>query len=232
MRSERSYMSILVISLGLCLIAFPLVKTFVVFPYMVEKEQSRVLSLKYGDYLDNKRSSEQRKGLFDYSKIRSLGMLDFEAKADRSLVIGEIIIPSIETHLPIFTGTENESLKVGAGTMKPKQIMGEGNYALAGHNTENTSQLFSSIEDIVYGERIVVTDKKTAYIYRAVSKDVVLPERLDIIEDREGRKLITLVSCYSTDGSDRIVITGELLKTVEYKNLGEFLKMEVEDWDI
>lgn len=49
-------------------------------------------------------------------------------------VLGKISVPSVGVELPIGKGIGEGVLNQGAGTMKPDQKMGEGNYSLAGHH--------------------------------------------------------------------------------------------------
>ena len=68
--------------------------------------------------------------------------------AQKLPVIGGIAIPEVEINLPIFKGLDNVNLFYGAGTMKPDQRMGEGNYSLASHHiftAENASQMLFSL---------------------------------------------------------------------------------------
>lgn len=42
----------------------------------------------------------------------------------------------------------------------------EGNYALAGHTTDNSSLLFTPLHHIKYGDSIYLTDSVNIYIYK------------------------------------------------------------------
>ena len=82
---------------------------------------------------------------FDFAAVKSV---DFQSVLSNQFdsqplpVIGGIAIPELNINLPIFKGVGNTSLLYGAGTMKGDQVMGEGNYTLAGHNmTGFTSDL-------------------------------------------------------------------------------------------
>lgn len=67
---------------------------------------------------------------FDFAAVRSV---DFQSVLANQLnrqplpVIGGIAIPDLGVNLPIFRGVGNTSLLYGAGTMKPDQVMGQGN---------------------------------------------------------------------------------------------------------
>lgn len=50
--------------------------------------------------------------------------------------------------------------------------------------------------------------------------EVVEPERIDVIDDRPGENILTLVSCYISDGSDHIIVNGKLVEEMKYEELG------------
>ncbi|SES08341.1 class A sortase [Salipaludibacillus aurantiacus] len=221
---------ILIVLTGLILVLWQPLNNHVISPYIIGQAQEEVLSLSYEDYERNRETLERRieteseEELFDYGSVESLDSLSVRIDIDHEFAIGNILIPSVDVHLPILMGTNDETLKAGIGTMKADQEMGKGNYALAGHNSRNPSQLFAPIRNIEEGEEIIVTDKNNVYIYEKVSSEVVMPDRTDVINDVEGEELVTLVSCYSDDGSDRIIITGELVDVLDYENVAEFLE--------
>ena len=49
------------------------------------------------------------------------------------MLFGAIAIPKVNLYLPILLGLSDDSLSTGAGTMRKNQVMGQGNYPLAGH---------------------------------------------------------------------------------------------------
>ena len=115
-------------------------------------------------------------------------------------------------NLPIFKGVGNTSLLYGAGTMKADQVMGEGNYTLAGHNmtgfTSDLSILFTPLEKAKAGMSIYVTDKNNVYQYKIDKIDVVTPEHVEVLNDTPGKKEITLVTCADAEATHRIIVHG------------------------
>ena len=140
-------------------------------------------------------------GNFDFDSVKSISseaVLASQWDAQKLPVIGGIAIPEVEINLPIFKGLDNVNLFYGAGTMKPDQKMGEGNYSLASHHiftAENASQmLFSPLVNAKAGMKIYLTDKDKVYTYEITEVKRVTPDRVDEIEDRDGVKEITLDS--------------------------------------
>ncbi|QKS72619.1 class A sortase [Paenalkalicoccus suaedae] len=165
---------------------------------------------------DDPSTIETSEDMFDFSIIQSLDTLSFSYNPSLETVIATISAPSVGMHLPIYYGTTNEHLAVGAATMKPDQRLGvEGTYALAGHNSRNSSALFAPIRSLEDGAEIIISDGRDTYIYRKFASEVVTPDRVDVINDRPGNSLLALVSCYSADGSDRIIVYAEFVEKVE-----------------
>ena len=154
-------------------------------------------------------------GNFDFDSVKAISseaVLASQWNAQKLPVIGGIAIPEVEINLPIFKGLDNVNLFYGAGTMKPDQKMGEGNYSLASHHiftAENASQmLFSPLVNAKAGMKIYLTDKEKVYTYEITEVKRVTPDRVDEIEDRTGVREITLVTCVDYNETERIIVKG------------------------
>lgn len=162
-------------------------------------------------------------GNFDFDSVKAISseaVLSAQWDAQQLPVIGGIAIPEVEINLPIFKGLDNVNLFYGAGTMKPNQKMGEGNYSLASHHiftAENASQmLFSPLVNAKEGMKIYLTDKEKVYTYVIREVKHVTPDRVDEIEDREGVKEITLVTCVDYNATERIIVKGDFKEMKSY----------------
>lgn len=162
-------------------------------------------------------------GNFDFDSVKAVSseaVLSAQWDAQKLPVIGGIAVPEVEINLPIFKGLDNVNLFYGAGTMKPNQKMGEGNYALASHHiftAENASQmLFSPLANAKSGMKIYLTDKDKVYTYEIREVKHVTPDRVDEIEDREGINEITLVTCVDYNATERIIVKGDLKEIKPY----------------
>lgn len=193
------------------------------YEHWLKKNQTALTELTSDEIAKNTekiQNVDEEKDLFDYSAIENIDnsftMPDINPYKMEN-AIGVITIPSVNLEQPILYGTTNENLLMGATTMKPHQKMGEGNYALAGHNHNTRPVLFQPIRDAKIGADIYITDKKKVYHYKMIKREIVEPERVDVIKDVKGKKLITLVSCYAKDGSNRIIVTGELEDVTDFK---------------
>lgn len=193
----------------------------VIYEKWINNNQEEILESMSKDKIKENLASLEKadKEFFDYEAIKNIDGF-VPPKVDISKLdnaVGVITIPSVNLEQPILYGTTNENLLLGATTMKPEQKMGEGNYTLAGHNHHSKPVLFQPIRNVENGDKIYVTDKEKVYTYKVVGKEVVEPTRVDVLNDVEGKTLITLVSCYAKDGSNRIIVTGELFEVKDYE---------------
>lgn len=158
--------------------------------------------------------TEHKKGNFNYDAVKPVDTKDVAkaATTDAAGSIGKIAIPQINLHLPIFYGLAQNNLMRGAGTMKPNEQMGEGNYSLAGHHMEDNNILFGPLANLKVGAKIYITNGQNVYTYKSTQKVVVNEDQVQWINDVPGQKLITLVTCASgkLGETNRIIIRGEL----------------------
>lgn len=191
---------------GLLLIFHQQVET-----YLVSNDTKQVLQQPM------KRENAQsmgKKPTYNYDEIKSVGFADV-VKAQRHRnknvdYIGKIAIPSVHILLPIIEGVTNQSMSVGAGTMKPGQQMGKGNYALASHNMNDYKTLFSPLLNIQKGAKIYLTNGTETFIYKVNRKEYINPNQVDVIDDEQGKTEITLITC-SMDGKQRLLVQGNLV---------------------
>ena len=172
--------------------------------------------------------NKETEGNFDFDSVKSISseaVLAAQWDAQQLPVIGGIAIPEVEINLPIFKGLDNVNLFYGAGTMKANQKMGESNYSLASHHiftAENASQmLFSPLVNAKAGMKIYLTDKDKVYTYEIREVKHVTPDRVDEIEDRDGIKEITLVTCVDYDATERIIVKGDFKEVKAYSETSD-----------
>lgn len=156
---------------------------------------------------------------FDFNEAQTLSIWDvMNAQLNRKdiIVLGSIVTPTVDMQLPIVKGVGKYSLAVGAGTMKPNQKMGEGNYALASHYFENRKEiLFSPLYNTNIGDVIYITDKEYVYAYTITKKEVIKATDVEIIDDVPGKTLLTLITC-ANDGVDRLAVIAEFKEKLPF----------------
>lgn len=151
---------------------------------------------------------------FDFEDVKDLSLQDvLKAQMNSGDIhsIGTLSVPEVDLQLPILYGISNTNLAIGAGTLKKNMKLGEGNYALAGHNMNNNTTLFSPLTKAKKGMLMYTTDYKRAYTYKITKIFIIQPTQVDVIEDKKDQRLLTLVTC-NYDGSKRMIVQGEYVR--------------------
>ncbi|MDC2866915.1 MULTISPECIES: class A sortase [unclassified Bacillus (in: firmicutes)] len=161
---------------------------------------------------------KQETKFVDASKINQPDLADVaNASLDKKQVIGRMSIPSIGLELPILNSSTEKNLLSGAATVKEKQEMGKGNYALAGHNMSKKGVLFSDISKLKKNDKVYVYDSENEYEYAVEQVTQVTPDKWEVVEDH-GKNEVTLITCTSVlDNSKRYVVSGNLVQTKKIK---------------
>lgn len=156
---------------------------------------------------------KQETKFIDASNIKQPDLADVaNASLDKNQVIGRIAIPSIGLELPILNSSTEKNLLSGAATVKEKQKMGKGNYALAGHNMSKKGVLFSDISKLKKNDKVYLYDSENEYEYAVQQVTEVTPDKWEVVEDH-GKNEVTLITCSSVlDNSKRYVVSGDLIQ--------------------
>ena len=95
--------------------------------------------------------------------------------------------------------------------------MGQGNYALAGHNMAHGSKiLFSPLYyHAKVGQKVYLTDLNRVYEYQITERKFIAATRVDVVQNTP-QKIITLVTCDAT-GANRLMIRGKFVKSMPFK---------------
>lgn len=199
-----------------CLIFIALL--FILSPWLTQAliEQKRI---QYSIY--NFTTEEIRENLILAESIE--GQSDIEAPdfgtvlanisdVKRKDVVGAIAISDLNLLLPVLNGTTTSNLMAGATTIKAGQVMGKGNYCLAGHHMKNNELLFGPLLQIKVGSLIQLSDKHTVYTYK-VTETKLVPETDIIVLEDESVPSVTLITCdiSGINTNNRFVVIGELV---------------------
>ncbi|MCI1290154.1 MAG: class A sortase [Lactobacillus sp.] len=160
------------------------------------------------------KKNQTKKGQFDFSKVKSMD----PAKAVRARVqevsaIAAMAVPSVKLYLPVCRGLSGANMATGGCTMRSDQVMGQGNYPLAGHYMTAKGALFSPLEQVKTGALVYLTDLQHVYTYRIYMKRVVDPSSVWLVNDTND-KIVTLITC-ADGGANRWAIRGNLIKTAK-----------------
>ncbi len=134
-------------------------------------------------------------------------------------VIGYIDIPAISVYLPVFEGTDAETLLAGIGLLEGSSLPvgGENTHAvLTGHTGLSSAKMFTDLTELELGDSFYfhVLGETLAYVVKEIT--VVEPDDTRLLWIREGRDLMTLVTCtpYGVN-SHRLYVTGERIEYTE-----------------
>lgn len=105
---------------------------------------------------------------------------------------GLLRIPAVNIEVPVFAGTEERHLTLGAGRIDgtPPLATG-GNTGLAAHR----DGYFRAVKDVSIDDAIFVETASGTYEYRIVKLFIVTPDAVQVL-DSTGRDSITIVTCY------------------------------------
>lgn len=214
----KKKLSIILILAGVLIFSLPAISSM-----LLEKNNE---SVKIDELSTQELEKNANKGAksYDQSKIEPIdinGVILNREKADMSMVVGQLVIPSINKNIAIFDGLENNSLMYGACTMKPNQKMGLGNYSLAGHYCKNDKVLFGGLFNIKNGDVIKLTNKKNIYEYETYKTMKVDDSRVDLINDGlinygDGKAIVSLMTCYKDEEGYRYFVVGKFKKLYPY----------------
>lgn len=113
-------------------------------------------------------------------------------------IMGYIQIPSINVNLPIYHGTDEAVLQVGAGhlTGTSLPIGGENTHsAISGHRGLPSARLFTDLDDLVEGDTFTVTVLDRVTTYKIDQIRIVLPEEVEGLSIERGKDYCTLITC-------------------------------------
>lgn len=165
--------------------------------------------------------NKNAKATYDFGQVKKLTMSNVaaaRANAKDLKIIGVISIPADDITLPISKGITNRNLALSAGTFRPDMKMGEGNYALAGHNMANLGSkvLFSPLYyKGKVGQMVYITNLKKVYVYKITQKQIISKYATQVVANTPNQRILTLITCDET-GTQRLMVRGQYIKTMDY----------------
>lgn len=140
-------------------------------------------------------------------------------------VMGRLRVPSIEVDLPIYHGTDDETLTKGIGHLEGTSLPVGGfsqHSVLTAHRGLPEATLFNDLDRVVIGDTFVVEVFGEVLTYQVVDTQVVDPGDSQAIVPVYGRDLVTLVTCTPLGiNTHRILVTGERVTPTPAKDLQE-----------
>ena len=130
-------------------------------------------------------------------------------------VDGILYIPSIDLELPILTNVTEKGLNKTCARVTNTGAPGCNNYCIMGHVMKNYGYIFNRLHEVRKGDIITVKARNYTYNYRVT--EIFVTEGLDmnILEDVEGKQIVTVFCCSYQVKNGRLVVRGEL-ETIHY----------------
>jgi sortase A len=127
-------------------------------------------------------------------------------------IMGHIEIEAIGVRLPIYHGTDDNVLQIGAGHIEWSSLPvgGPGTHSvITAHNGLPTSELFTKLDRLIYGDIFVLRVLGEELIYRVNQILVVEPSDTSALFIEDGMDYCTLITCTPyANNSHRLLVRG------------------------
>lgn len=140
-------------------------------------------------------------------------------------IMGYVEIPKISVNLPIYHGTENDSLERGIGHLLGSSLPvgGESTHTiLSGHSGMASQKMFTDLEQLTVGDVFYLYVLDETLAYQVVEINTVLPYDTSLLGIAPGEDLCTLVTCtpYGVN-THRLLVRGSRIPYEEAELLME-----------
>lgn len=218
-----SILAVITLIIGLTLLLYPTISN-----YFNSTKQRRAIynyvatveTISEEDYSDILEKATQYNAAIAASPPKLMELTDSQRAEYMSIldvtgtgVIGYISIPAADISLPVYHGTSEAVLQVGAGHLEGSSfpIAGDSVHTLiSGHRGLPSALLFTNLDMLEVGDTFTMHVLDEAYTYRIYDIETVLPSDLYSLNIQQGKDLCTLITCtpYGIN-SHRLLIHGE-----------------------
>ena len=141
---------------------------------------------------------------FVYSDLLNIG--------DEGLM-GRLRVPSVDIDLPIYHGTDDETLLKGVGHLQGTSLPVGGagtRTVLTAHRGLASATLFTNLDKVKKGDNFSIQVMDKVYLYQVFDIRVIAPEESEEVEAVAGEDEATLITCTPLGiNSHRILVTGK-----------------------
>jgi sortase A len=128
-------------------------------------------------------------------------------------MMARISIPSVHAELPVFHGTEEETLSRGVGHLfgSALPVGGESTHSvLTGHSGFVNATLFDHLDQVAKDDIFSIATLDETIYYQVDQILTVLPDETDALRKVQGKDYVTLVTCTPKGiNSHRLLVRGE-----------------------
>ncbi len=137
--------------------------------------------------------------------------------------MGTVEIPKIGVSLPIYHGTDAETLEKGVGHLRQTAlpIGGEGIHAvLTGHTGLPNAKMFDGLTKLEIGDKFYIHVLGETLVYEVDALNVVKPEEVELLDPVPGEDHVTLLTCtpYGVN-THRLLVRGVRIPYVEEERI-------------
>lgn len=125
-------------------------------------------------------------------------LAELNPSGEDGVPMGALSIPVIDSKLPVYHGTETETLHNGVGHLygSALPVGGEGTHSiLTAHTGLTTATLFDRLDEVEVGDAFYLDVMGEILKYEVDQITTVLPEEISDVQPVEGEDLVTLVTC-------------------------------------
>lgn len=133
----------------------------------------------------------------------------------------KFLVPSIDVYLPIYHGTDSESLEKGAGHLENSSLPvgGKGTHSIiSAHTGLPSAKMFDNLTEVKEGDVFYIHVLNRTLAYEVDQIKVVLPENVSDLLIDKNKDYVTLVTCtpYGIN-SHRLLVRGTRIPYKEAK---------------
>ena len=160
--------------------------------------------------------------------------VDYQSQLDPSGngIMGYIEIPKISVNLPIYHGTNSDTLERGTGHLLGSSLPVGGTSThtiITGHSGLATQKMFTDLEQLREGDVFYIHVLGEVLAYQVFHKEAVLPHDTSLLGINHGEDNCTLITCYPTGvNTHRLLVQGKRIPYEEAEVIEEVAQMEVE----
>ena len=125
-------------------------------------------------------------------------------------------IPSIDLYQPILETLSDDNLNVALTQIKEDQVLGSGNFTVAGHLSSVDGRHFNRLPEVQIGDEVSVLTDKQVYTFTVDSREVIEATDVDVLDDGDQSE-ITLITC-THSGKKRLAVKGYLVDVEDVPN--------------
>lgn len=131
----------------------------------------------------------------DYTQLSSYSRI---LNLSETGIMGYVSIPAIQVELPIYHGTDDAVLDVGAGHLEGTSLPvgGENTHAvISAHRGLPSAKLFTNLDKLVVGDVFTITILDQVLSYQIEEINTVLPHEIENLTIEDGKDYVTLMTC-------------------------------------